>query len=274
MAQTLMFSGYHAEYGSYVCLNVGAALARQGKRILFVELEDLLVSPLSSWVPPVASGIYDMLQGKSCDIAHRAGKTEWDIILPAATGERCYETIDKFLTEWENKPRLKGLLRDTLQPLESRYDYILIDGGDLINYARMAGFEVRLPLVAYNIFIPVLLAFHPDSYSNLGYFMERYKESIHQTCAVEAVVFSQFYPKEPMQRRLINSCRECLAESTDIVTLDYNETMRDAFKIHQDIFEYAPSSKAAMQIETMAWRLMEQSRHTEVTGTTETEIIK
>lgn len=270
MAQTLMFLGYHTEYGLYVCLNVGAALARQGKRILFVEMENCLRAPLSAWVPPVTSGIYDMLQGKSCDIVHRTGKTEWDIILPAATGENFYETIEKFLSEWENKPRLQGLLRDTLQPLESRYDYILVDGGDLIYYVDVAGFEVRLSLVAYNNFIPVLLAFHPDSELNLSRFMERYKECIHQTCAVEAVVFSQFNPKEPMQRRLINSCRECLAESTDIVTLDYNETMRDAFKIRQDIFEYAPSSKAAMQIETMAWRLMEQSCHSEVNGTAET----
>lgn len=256
MAQIFMFLGHPADCKSstWVCLNIGSVLARQGKKVLFLDMVDFPCFPLSDWVSPVASGIYEMLQGKSFDIAHRNGKTKWDIVVQ---GERFYEKWEQILLELENVPQRKGLLHDALRPLDSLYDYIMINGGSTCQYASQMHYEASLRFAAYNNFIAVLPVVASDSDIILTRFLWRYEAIVHQPCPLKAVILTHFNLKPPdflRNNRLIHDCEEYLAKTVDIMTLDYYSQMEDALRCHQDIFEYAPLARAAMQLKTIAWR--------------------
>lgn len=137
------------------CVNLGAALARQGARVLLVDIDPQAHLSLHLGIEPerIEKSLYDLLtdpQTTAMQIVQQAEHEENLAILPAEVNLAGVEgeLADKVVTG-----AAQGVLRRKCQDLVTQFDYVLIDcppslGLLTINALTMAN-EVIVPMQAH-----------------------------------------------------------------------------------------------------------------------------
>jgi chromosome partitioning protein len=100
-------------------INIGAALVKLGKRVLVLDLDPQANLTLSLGVPRQKITIYEALRGEG-ELAPYSIRENFDVI-PS--------TLDLSGAEMEliNEAGREFILRELFEPLQTEYDYILID---------------------------------------------------------------------------------------------------------------------------------------------------
>jgi chromosome partitioning protein len=217
-------------------LNLGAALARKRKRVLLVDLDSQCNLSTSFAAETGEKGIGDLLLGQCTpdDAIISNGKIS---IMPAT------EKLLDVEFQMNNEPGREYMLRENLEKIQDRFDYILIDCppslGTLSVNSMVAAQSFIVPMQAENFAFIGL--------DRIMHISEKVKKRMNPSLELEGILFVKLVPHTKFSRAVITN----LSDNPNFSGKLFNTYIRQdislmesaAFK--QSVFDYAPKGRGA-----------------------------
>ncbi len=239
------------------CVNLSAALANLGYRVLLVDLDPQASASLSlgvdySNLSPSSGEV--LLEGYSIEKAIR--KTNINC-LDLLTGGIELAHSDLVLSDIEDR---ENKLTEVLEPIKDRYDYILCDCAPALSLlqvnALIAGDHFIVPVV------PEYLAL--EGLVNLMDVVERFKTGMGVDIDLLGIIINKLNSTPFVflnlelrnQLDIVNLLREHYGDKVLKTTIKRNVQLMEAPSYNQSIFQYAPKSNAAQQYSQLAEEIL------------------
>lgn len=223
---------------------LGAGLRRRGYRVCLIDLDGqrnlsfLTGADLSGEGPT----IWDVLTGAAA-AADAIQETAGGDIIPA---DGRLSGADQTFTGETNEEKRKALtiLRDAIKPLQSEYDYIILD-----TPAAMGILTLQALTAAHSAIITGQAGVYTlQGLSNLYSSIQGIKATINKDLYIRGILLVLFNGRTNISRQIRDQISEAAAA---IGTKVYDTAIRtciaieEAAYMQQDIFTYAPRSNAA-----------------------------
>jgi chromosome partitioning protein len=216
-------------------INIGAGLARAGKRTMVVDLDPQahLTYSLGIRSHELEKSIYELLKGEASlsDVqVERYGLS----VIPA--------TLDLSGAEVElaGEAGREFLLRESLTDARD-FDYVLLDCppslGLLSLNALTAANEVYIPLQTEFLAL--------QGMSKLIETIEKVRHRINKNIEVTGIIATQFDSRKVLNREVVDKIREHFGEKVFKTCIRDNVALAEAPSFGQTIFEYKESSNGA-----------------------------
>jgi chromosome partitioning protein len=232
-------------------INLGAYLAAFGQRVLLVDLDPQAnaTSCLKIDKHTVRGGTYETLLG----LAQASGLILHNprlklSLLPASPALAGGEV--ELVNEMARETRLKK----ALDPLEARYDYILIDCPPSLGLLTLNG------LVAGRdgVVIPVQCEYLAlEGLSQLTHTIERVRDALSPGLAVRGVVLTMYDARTNLANDVVAEVRRYFGERVFQAMVPRSVRLAEAPSYGQPISQYAPSSGGAHAYSALARELLE-----------------
>lgn len=219
-------------------LNIGAGLHRQGKRILFIDLDSQANLTKNLRIDPeqIEYSVYDVLTGTSTADEAIVETTEGSL-LPASAE---LSVADIRLTGRGKEYRL----RDALQPILSRYDFAIVDtppalGTSLVN-ALTASDSAIITAEARKSSL--------DGIGELYGTLEAVRKVSNRSLQIIGILITRYRPRTILSRDMRGNLERVADKlNTKVFQAEIREcnAVAEAEFVNQSIFEYAPRSNAA-----------------------------
>jgi len=216
-------------------LNLGAALASLGKKILLVDLDAQAHLTYSLGVPAddLEATIYDLLKGEAA-LSDVLIEKQGLAILPSSIDLSAAEI--EFSTEVGREAFLKNVLAGL-----TGYDYILLDcppnlGLITLNALTAAG-EVFVPLQAEFLSIKGL--------NKLTDMIEKVKQRVNPALEVTGIIVTLHDPRLKLHQEVYENLQQHFGDKLFKTTIRRNVALAEAASFGQSIFAYAPHSHGA-----------------------------
>lgn len=214
-------------------INIGAGLARQGKKVLLIDADPQANLSQSLGTEEAEFNIYGALRGKYSFTPEQ--------ILPGL--EIVGSTLDLTGAEIElstEKDR-EYILRDLIAPVRDSYDYILIDSppslGLLTINALTASDKVLIPVQAEYLALRGLI--------KLQQVIERISDRLNPDLTIGGVFISQYDSRTVLHKDVKGSIEAHFKEKFLTTPIRRNISLAEAPTQGVDIFRYAPDSAGA-----------------------------
>lgn len=213
--------------------NIGAGLCILGKHCLLIDLDPQASLTKSLGIEAPAKTIYGALRGsyglEPVEIKPGLELMPSDLDLSGAEVELINETGREYI------------LRELLEPLRGRYDFILIDTppslGILTVNALTAAQEVYIPLQAE------FLALH--GLSKLTEVIEKIKKRLNPGLRIGGVFLTQFNARKVLNRNVLETVRGHFQGRLFNTQIRDNVALSEAPYAGVDIFTYSQKSYGA-----------------------------
>lgn len=226
---------------------VGAGLAKQSKRVLFVDTDaqSNLTQHLQADDADGAT-VYDVLTG-SAGAADAIRHTAQGDIIPAAFALASYKG---------NNP---AALREALQPLRRLYDFIIIDAppalGSLTGNILLAADFAIIPAQAD--------AFSLQGIYQLATTAEVLRRSGTHAAQILGIVLTRYNPRSILARSFTEQIEDAAASiGTHVFKTRIREgvAVREAQAVGESLFDYAPRAKVTADYAELVAEIIEQIR--------------
>jgi chromosome partitioning protein len=241
-------------------LNLGAALAEQGKRVLLVDLDPQCSLSLALGVnvqdidATVHSAMVDFLATFEPHLERAILTTDIGVDLTPSSIR--LGRLDKELNFATQK---EFVLRKLLQPLAALYDFILIDTmpatNNLLTNALAAAHDVLIPHEPQYLSVESLAMTLED--------VDQVRRSgLNPTLSVFGIVITKAKPQTTLHREVIDFTIEAYSRRARVLDL----VIRDSIKFgesqtrHLSILQYQPNSDGAQAYRALAKELMDGQR--------------
>lgn len=234
-------------------INVGAALARAGRRVLLVDADaqgSLTVSVgLEEAVNDQTITTYELLleNGDASGAIWENIGSGYDVI---AADIRLSAADLKLVSI----PSRETLLRDALEPLAANYDYILLDCPPNLSIVTMncltAAHELIIPQQAHFLALSGL--------SLLLDTVEVVQRRINKRLAITGVVLTMYNGRTNHAKEVEIQAREFFGGRVYDTRIRNNIALADAPARGLDVFQYDPKSNGAADYEALAAEIMKQ----------------
>lgn len=214
-------------------LNIGAGLANLGKKVLLIDLDPQ--ANLTSSLDELEAGknIYEALRGEyglePLEVTKNLFLIPSTLDLSGAEVELSGEAGREFL------------LRDLIEPVRKKFDYILIDCppslGLLTINALTAADEVYIPLQTEFLALQGL--------TKLTEVVEKIRKRLNKKLAVGGVILTQYDVRKTLNRNVADKVEEHFKKKVFNTKIRDNVALAEAPTSRQDIFRYAPKSAGA-----------------------------
>lgn len=231
------------------CLNVGAGLSLQGKRVLLIDTDpqgNLTISAgakLKDGEPTV----YEVLKGSAGinDVIKQRGGYD---ILPADI------MLSGADIELASVPGREMILKEALAQLKTAYDYILIDCPPSLSIITLMG------LTASNsVIVPVQS--HYLALNGIAQLMDTIKlvkKRMNPQLEVGGVIVTQYNNRLLLHKEVLQSLQAAFPGKVFKTMISNSVALAEAPSFGQDIFQYKPSCKAADQYKALVGELLER----------------
>lgn len=216
--------------------NIGAGLAREGKKVLLLDIDPQANLSDSAGLGEAEVSIYDLMADKTDQIPLYQINENLHII-PA--------NLDLSVAEVEfsgRTSREKILLKKVVQPIGNNYDYILIDCppslGLLTINALTASTEVYIPLDAEY--------FSMKGLDKLMYIIDLIKEDLNPQLNVSGVFVTKFDSRMVLKNNVLELIKEDFGDRVFKTRIRTNIAIAEAQAQSLDIFAYNPSCNGAV----------------------------
>lgn len=233
-------------------INMGAYLAHYEQRVLLVDLDPQAnaTSCLHIDKNNVRGGTYETLIGSSpatSFILHNS-KLKLSILpsTPALTG-----------AEIELVPELarESRLRNTLQPVLDRYDYILIDCPPSLGLLTLNGIVAARD----GVLIPVQCEYLAlEGLSQLTQTLNRVRSALFKELAIRGVLMTMFDGRTNLANDVVKEVRRYFPDKVFDTVIPRSVRLAEAPSYGQPISYYAPSSPGALAYSSLAREVLEQ----------------
>ena len=231
-------------------INLGAYLAKAGQRVLIVDLDPQAnaTSCLGVDKQTVKHGIYETLLG----------------ISPAAVGLLTNPTLG--LTLLPSSSALAGAevelvsqqgrdtrLRQALEPLAERFDYILIDCPPSLSLLTVNG----LVAAKDGVIIPVQCEYLAlEGVGQLLQTLQRIRQSLYPALKVRGVVMTMFESRAHLSNDVVGEIRKHFPDQVFSAIVPRSIRLAEAPSYGLPISVYAPSSTGALAYSALAQELL------------------
>lgn len=231
-----------------VAINLAATMAREGRRVLLIDLDPQGHCALGLAVPDeqIDLSILDCMQGQLRGDRIELSRITWQIApnLDLAPARANLAAIEPQMGE---RTDADGLIRSLLADVTTRYDYCVIDCpphfGLLMRNGLIAGDEIMIPV-------------------DTGYFslhgLTQQLATVQQIAErngkkpVVRILPNQYDVRTKLAREILAELRSRFANSVYETVLNFNTKLKEGASFGQPITEFAPSSMGARDFESLA----------------------
>ncbi len=250
MGTVISFANHKGGVGKTCsCVNLGAGVSnfgKQGKQVLLIDLDPQANLTLSLGIPVPKLSIYEALTGK-CTLAQALVKvTDKLHVIPA--------TLDLSGAEIElsSEAGREFILKELLEPLRNKYDYIMIDCppslGLLTLNALTASDQVYIPLQAQFLATQGL--------AKLNEVIEKVKKKLNKKLVIGGVVLTQYDHRKILNRDVATTVEEFFKEKVFKTRIRDNVALGEAPSAGVDIFRYNAKSPGAVDYLALTKEMM------------------
>ncbi|HJK87182.1 MAG TPA: AAA family ATPase [Candidatus Megaira endosymbiont of Nemacystus decipiens] len=215
-------------------INIGAALAMRKKKVLLIDLDPQANLTQSLKIDKPEITIYDNLRGKT-------------IISPVEHKNNLYvlpSSLDLSAAEIElsSEPGREYILREFLNKLKTKYDYILIDcppslGLLTINALTAADFVI-IPMQAE--YLPL------RGLAKLTEVIEKIRSRLNKNLEIGCVFLTLYDPRKILNRDIAESVSEFFGKNFLKTAISSNVALAEAPSQGKDIFSYNKNCRGAV----------------------------
>lgn len=218
-------------------VNLSAALAEEGKRVLLVDLD-----PQGN----TTSGL---------GIEKTLKKTVYDLLVNDASSSECikrgvFKTLDVIPStvdlagaeiEMLDIERHEFILKKKLRSVENEYDFILIDCPPSLNLLT-----VNALTTASSVLVPIQCEFYAmEGLTQLMYTIQLVQKKLNPALNLEGIVFTMFDARTNLSQQVVDSVRQYLKDKVFDTVIPRNVRLAEAPSHGMSIFEYDPRSTGA-----------------------------
>jgi len=235
-------------------INLGAYLAQRNLRVLLVDLDPQANATACLGIEhaKLEAGIYDAIIGRASAqeaILRNPGlKLSMLPSSPALAGAQ---------VEMVDLPGREKLLRKALAPLESSYDYILIDCPPSLGLLTINGL-----LAAHSgVIIPVQCEYLAlEGLTQLMYTLQRIRAGLYPELAIRSLLLTMFDGRTNLSQDVVDEVRRHFPGKVFQTIIPRSVRLAEAPSHGIPISAYAPSSSGAIAYRELAGELLEQDQ--------------
>lgn len=229
-------------------LNIGAALQRMGKKVLLIDLDPQANLTQSLGLTEHSPTVYEALRGES--------PLEPVEVLPGLDVVTSTLDLSGAEVELSSEPGREYILKELLEPIRSRYSYVLIDSppslGLLTINAFTAAEEVYIPLQAHYLAL--------QGMSKLQEIVERVGKRLNKGLRIGGVFLTQYDQRKVLNRNVAEAIREHFPTVVFRTAIRDNVALAEAPTQALDVFRYAPRSTGAEDYAALAKEIVKRTR--------------
>jgi chromosome partitioning protein len=227
-------------------INLGAYLAYYGQRVLLVDLDPQAnaTSCLGVNKGSVRRGTYEALIGNSPAAQHVLRNPRLKISLlpasPALAGAEV-ELVGELARE--------SFLKNALEPILDRYDYILIDCPPSLGLLTLNGIIAAKD----GVIIPVQCEYLPlEGLSQLNQTLDRVRNAIFTDLKMRGVLLTMYDARTNLSNDVVREVREHYSDQVFESIIPRTVRLAEAPSYGQPISVYAPTSSGATAYAALA----------------------
>ena len=231
-------------------INLGAYLAYYGQRVLLVDLDPQAnaTSCLGVNKGSVRRGTYEALIGNSPAAQHVLRNPRLKISLlpasPALAGAEV-ELVGELARE--------SFLKNALEPILDRYDYILIDCPPSLGLLTLNGIIAAKD----GVIIPVQCEYLPlEGLSQLNQTLDRVRNAIFADLKMRGVLLTMYDARTNLSNDVVREVREHYSDQVFESIIPRTVRLAEAPSYGQPISVYAPTSSGATAYAALARELL------------------
>ncbi len=229
-------------------LNIGAALQRMGKKVLLIDLDPQANLTQSLGLMEHAPTVYEALRGEA--------KLEPVEVLPGLDVVTSTLDLSGAERELSSEAGRDYILKKLLDPLRSRYDYVLLDSppslGLLTINAFTAAQEIYIPLQAHYLALQGL--------SKLREVVELVGKRNNKGLRIGGVFVTQYDQRKVLNRNVAETIREHFPAEAFKTAIRDNVALAEAPTQGLDVFRYAPRSTGAEDYAALAKEITKRTK--------------
>jgi chromosome partitioning protein len=234
MSKVISISNHKGGVGKTTsAINIGAGLQSLGKKILLIDLDPQANLSQSLGLIDQKKNIYGALRGEyrlqPINVAPGLDVIPSTLDLSGAEVELSGEAGREFI------------LRELIEPLRSKYDYILIDCPPSLGLLTINSFtasdEVFIPLQAQYLAIQGL--------SKLVEIIDKIKSRLNKKLRVGGVFITQYDSRKVLNRDVVETIQANFKKEIFKTKIRDNVALAEAPTQGEDIFRYQPKSYGA-----------------------------
>lgn len=233
------------------CINIGAALSRKGKRVLLIDADPQANLTVSAGIQlkDDEPTIYDAMKGDeftSSVIKQKPG-AEYDI-LPADI------MLSGADLELASEPGREMILKECLEDVAGKYDYVLIDCPPALNLISIMALTA-----ATGVIIPVQAQYLAlNGVAQLLDTVKLVQKRMNPQLEIQGFIVTLYDPRKLLNKEVLESLNEAFPGKVFSTTISSSIALAEAPSAGNDIFQYKPGSKAAKQYEALTEELIER----------------
>jgi len=250
-AKVICFSNHKGGVGKTCSTcNVGAGLARQGKRVLLIDLDPQANLSISLGVRDATErNIYRVLAGDQPMREAIYGLTENLDLIPSSLDLAGAEL------ELSSEAGREFILKEYLDVVLPSYDYVLIDCapslGLLTTNALTASSEVVIPLQAQYLSL--------QGISKLTKVIDKIKQRLNKQLSIGGIVITQYDKRKVLNRDISDAIEKHFADKVYATRIRENVSLAEAPSNGQDIFRYNLKCRGALDYAALSKEII--ARH-------------
>jgi len=236
-------------------VNLAAALAEQGMRVLLVDLDPQGNATMGSGIDKNEQErtAYDALTGQAepdqCIQHSESGR--YDVI--PANGDLTAAEVE-MLTMMMKEHRLRAAIKK----VRDRYDYVLIDCPPSLNMLT-----VNALVAAEGVLIPMQCEYYAlEGVSALLETIRQIQGSLNPGLQIEGVVRTMYDPRSSLTNEVSSQLHNFFGDGLYAAVIPRNIRLAEAPSFGQPIFQYDPSSRGATAYRELATEMLHRHENT------------
>lgn len=238
-----------------VAINLSAALAREGRRVLLVDMDPQGHCAVGMSVPErqIQASIVHCLQGRQDAEKIELESIIWQIT-PNFDLAPSQVTLSKLEPLEASNDNGVGRLRQVLEPAIGKYDFVIIDCpphlGVLMYNALFAATEVIIPVETGYFSLYGL----SQQLKTLDDFGRKYHRSLEAR-----ILANQYDVRTKLAREILAELRSKFQNLLLTCVINFNTKLKEGASFGQPITEFAPDSMGARDFQNLARELLAQN---------------
>ena len=234
------------------CINVGACLAEQGYKVLFIDVDaqgNLTTSVGLKDIEDNDKTVYEVLKGKVNinDAIINVGAYD---ILPTDIRQSGADI------ELSNIPGREKLLKEAIEDINQVYDYVLIDCPPSLNIIALMALTA-----SHSVIIPVQAQYLAlNGLKQLTNTIDLVKKRMNEALFILGVVITMHDGRKTLDTLIYETVASVFPNNIFNTTISNNVALAEAPLHGKDILAYSPKSKGAEQYKKLTQEIIERGK--------------
>lgn len=248
MAKTFVFVNQKGGVGKTTsAINIGAYIAKAGKRVLLVDFDSQGNMSSGVGVSKDKPTVYELLSGTS-----EAKETVKHTMIPTLDAISASIDLSGAAIELVDQEKREYFLRDSLEPLKSSYDYILIDCPPSLGILTLNGLAA-----ADSVLVPMQCEYFAlEGITLLLQTVKKVQKSINTKLEVGGIFFTMYDSRTRLAQDVVLQVKSYFKDAVFNTIIPRNVRLSEAPSHGLPICKYDPDCAGAKSYEKLAEEVM------------------